>query len=114
MIKCDYCGAEVTQTLTKPYEAYTVMIAHQNTHLIKTPSHGNLSKLDKTTTRKESTILKYRNVQSQISDNLNMIDQIAESKLTSLEDKFNVGNGLKQIEADVSDLCSTSIPFTKL
>jgi len=50
--------------------------------------------------------MKYRNVQSQISDNLNMIDQIAEKKLIDLEDKFNVGNGLKQIEQDVSDLCS--------
>lgn len=50
--------------------------------------------------------MKYRVTQSQITSNLNMIDEIIEKKLTDAEDKYNVGNGLHQIEADTESLCS--------
>lgn len=55
--------------------------------------------------------MKYRTTQLGITETLNMIDKAFESRFESGQpfsgvDKFNIGNGLKQIETDVEDLCS--------
>lgn len=55
--------------------------------------------------------MRYRVTQNQITDNLNMIDKSFESRFESGQpfsgvDKFNIGNGLKQIEQDTESLCS--------